>query len=306
MVYNAKPSILFTSGRCYAAKKVKKLYPVHLLMIIYVLLLETVSGALSPIWPWQVLAQSALIQTWIPYRRIYYALNGVSWYLSVAAFTYFCFPYILKCQKHYRKTWDAINSIVVIFLIDCMVCFLLKQSKVSNETIYYVTYIFPLYRLSDFLIGCNLGYVFVHRKKTGNMCKKTSRGTLNEILVLVLFEVEEFLFKYGSVPEEIKYMLFFLPVSVLIVWVFADGYGLISKVGNTHIVAKIASLSGYCFLIHHKIIRTVIALLEKIAHNSPKFLVALISMILSIILAEAYIAVSNHLKRHKKFFERKT
>ena len=40
-----------------------------------------------------------LLQTWIPSSRFWFCLNGVAWYLSVQAFLYAIFPWLLAVLK---------------------------------------------------------------------------------------------------------------------------------------------------------------------------------------------------------------
>lgn len=74
------------------------------------------------------------------------------------------------------------------------------------------------------------------------------------LVVLVLFEI---LYMEDYIPLYFKYQIFFLPISVAFVWIFAISNGKISQILSNKLVFLIASISRYGFLIHHKVIVTV-------------------------------------------------
>lgn len=82
----------------FSVGKIRKLYPLHLLTFAVVasvvwffnvhdnIFIEAISLPLNLL----------LLQSWIPVNNAYFSYNAVAWYLSVAAFLYFMFPWILS------------------------------------------------------------------------------------------------------------------------------------------------------------------------------------------------------------------
>ena len=82
------------SAIAFSFKKIRRLYPLHLIMMAAALLF-VLKGLLAQPSARGVLSCAAqlavsifLLQTWIPSSRFWFCLNGVAWYLSVQAFLY--------------------------------------------------------------------------------------------------------------------------------------------------------------------------------------------------------------------------
>lgn len=90
--WNRPPQNSFKESVLFSIKKIRKLYPLHLLMlffgVVYLMLQgETIIGVLK-----RLAITIPLIQTWFPVG--YQAINSVAWYLSVCVFLYFCFHFL--------------------------------------------------------------------------------------------------------------------------------------------------------------------------------------------------------------------
>lgn len=87
----------------FSIHKIKKLYPLHITMMLIVILPSVKEMVLSHklyiLYFEQILANLLLIQAWIPSNLFWYSLNGVAWYLSVVLFTYIVFPKLLCMMK---------------------------------------------------------------------------------------------------------------------------------------------------------------------------------------------------------------
>ena len=130
-------------------------------------------------------------------------------------------------------------------------------SHVASEwfSIHWITYVCPLYRVGDFIIGCNLGYLFIHRKDTAF---SQSRYSVCEVLAFILAAIACYLFSSDNCflgEESFKYTLLFLPGNALLIWLFAEEKGIISRSLSTPRMRDFGSLCSYCFLIHLVMIR---------------------------------------------------
>ena len=91
------------SAIAFSFKKIRRLYPLHLIMMAAALLF-VLKGLLAQPSARGVLSCAAqlavsifLLQTWIPSSRFWFCLNGVAWYLSVQAFLYAILPRFSPC-----------------------------------------------------------------------------------------------------------------------------------------------------------------------------------------------------------------
>ena len=79
----------FHYGR-FLWNRLKKLYPLHLLCLLFYLLVSR-----APL-DGKVLMNVLLLQSWIPNMDYYFACNSVSWFLSTLMFCYVLFPLLYR------------------------------------------------------------------------------------------------------------------------------------------------------------------------------------------------------------------
>lgn len=147
----------------YAVAKGRKIYPLYCMTIIPMLLflfknwkaheIGTVKFA-------SIIGTNLLyLQSWVPSEDYYWALNGVTWFLSDLLFCYlttFIFFWII------RKMGSK-STLVMLFLIE-FAWELLVLNCFQNQTA-FLTYIFPIYRALDFGIGVSLGVLSKCKEK---------------------------------------------------------------------------------------------------------------------------------------------
>ena len=95
--WNREPDRSLKGMALFAVHKIKKLYPLHLIMLFWGVVFSylkhgSVKGSF-----FKLLVSIPLIQTWFP--KNYQAINNVAWYLSVCLFLYFMFPCLLPVVK---------------------------------------------------------------------------------------------------------------------------------------------------------------------------------------------------------------
>lgn len=269
MIYNYYPKAEMLCGPIHNIRfslgKIKKLYPLHVLMILPMLFL-TIYGVMKTENGMDVesfkevllalLANILLVQAWFPIRDIYFGFNGVAWYLSVSLFLYFIFPYILKYMK---KQWTRKKAFLVILcmaIIQILLAMaaetLLGKQSIGNTA--WFTYIFPVYRSGDFFIGCNLGYLFLTRGFTN---KKIVKSTILEIVAIVMLLCTYLFLKTDNIPLGIEQAVIYVPGVSLLIYVLAKQEGFLSKVMGNKLLVEIGNISMYTFLIHQVVINYV-------------------------------------------------
>ncbi|MFT9457222.1 MAG: acyltransferase family protein [Liquorilactobacillus hordei] len=228
----------------FSIRKIYKLYPLHIFMMIAVVPylvfkisnIRTLFSILA-----KVLLNTALLQAWVPKQDVYFSLNGVAWFFSVSLFLYFMFPYIMYIIEKYNNKNIIILFMVATFIIQIMLGYISSKAvipvELSDNWMVWFVYIFPLSRLEDFFIGCNLGYLFLKAKNN----KKITRliWTMLEFLVLVLVILQWVIYIYLKPSSEglidttqnLWWLLaaFYTPTSCLLIYVFAVNKGRISN-----------------------------------------------------------------------------
>lgn len=297
--YSLKDSITFS------ANKIKRLYPLHIIMMVLPMLFSlreiicefTRKKLLDFII--QIVLNVTLLQAWVPVTEFYFSLNGVAWYLSTCMFIYAVFPFIL-C--HFKKM--KINKIIfvgiIVFVCQIIVCILLRCFKPFSNS-YFFTYIFPIFRLGDFIIGCCLGYVFLNVDFKPNKIQATVIEFISLITVACSEVVHLKSIGVGG-SYHFKYSVLFIPSSVAVVLTFAINKGFISKALACKPIVYIGNVSPYAFLIHRNIIIIVRIFMYKLilSRDSMWFkpILIVVSFGLTVLSSAVYIALEKKVKAY--------
>lgn len=249
----------FRESISFSLNKIKKLYPLHLVMMLYPIAVELYRyfngiQTLTRFFA-KFAANILLVQAWIPIYDYYYSFNVPSWYLSAMIFIYFMLPFVLRCMEKYRSRRTALLAAVAIFLVQGVSADLLEQAYVvllpeSLQTgLFYqwLDQVCPLYRLGDFAIGCNVAYFFIHR---GERDISRPRATLLELAAILFIALSQI--SYDLRPRNITCV--FIPSSAFIVYVFALDRGYISGFLKNKLVKHLSALSSDIYLIHYPVI----------------------------------------------------
>ena len=202
----------------------------------------------------QLVVSIFLLQTWIPSSRFWFCLNGVAWYLSVQAFLYAIFPWLLAVLK--KADARRLRCIAAaIFCAQCLFSLVIWKAGLSGNAVFYLTYLCPLFRAGDFAISCCMGCLYRSRKE-----ERTPYGACSLLeLAAVLFSGGCFFIAAGQVgvlgATAFRYNVLFTPSAVLLVWLLAIGKGMISRLLSAKPFLWLAGLSPYGFLIHQVLIR---------------------------------------------------
>lgn len=270
----------------FSYKKINKLFPLHLIMMLPVLALTLYSAIKDDSFNMGfVLKQGAvllsnilLIQSWIPIRDVYFGYNGVAWFLSVCTFLYFVFPFILKKMKSKWSCKKAIFAVIGCFAVQCIFSVFVSVVNCEWITVHrvYLVYIFPLYRIFDFVIGCNLGYLFLHTD-CKNKSAKANFTILELLSFLIAFGIPVLVDLVGL--GEVFWSAKDIPGVIILIFVLGFNKGIVSQLLSTKAFVALGNISAYTFLIH----QVVINLLQLFLGN--KYIVALVAFAVTIVIA---------------------
>lgn len=266
MIYthgNEEMELSFGSRVRFAINKIKALYPLHILTSFFAVLLSLAlfiahgDGIKAYIeLAGKTVLTVLLLQTWIPHASVSVSLNGVAWYLSVAMFLYFMFPYIAALIRQKKKRFLVICCIVIlgIQIVSC-IPFIYFLGDSSFVYIWFM-YFFPIFRLGDFFIGCCLGRLYADRPAADkpSVFKYT-------VLEAAAIAVTVGVFLWLRQPHDHIVLIalhnwttLYIPLAVIWVYLFTVNRGLITILLNNKILISLGNISGYIFLIHYIII----------------------------------------------------
>ncbi|MBQ2944590.1 MAG: acyltransferase [Ruminococcus sp.] len=284
----------------FSYKKINKLFPLHLIMLLPVLALTLYSALKGGTLGFDfiinqslvLLSNVFLVQSWIPVRAFYFGYNGVAWFLSVCALLYFVFPFVLKNLKKKASRKKAIFVMTGCFALQCVFSVFVNVVNCEWITAHkdYLVYIFPLYRVLDFVIGCNLGYLFLNCNHSKDDSKV--KFTVFELLAILTSIVTSAALGFAGWGD-VLYSAKDLPGIVLMIFVFAFNRGFVSKLLSVNMFVWIGNLSAYTFLIH----QVVINLLQIVAGN--KYIVALVAFVITLVGAVVYERVDKAIRKRR-------
>ena len=283
----------------FTLKKIIKLYPLHILTMLFAITLNAALIFHNGIGVKSVIAligetflNLTLLQAWVPYSSINFSLNGVAWYLSVTMFLYFTFPWLKRIieKESIRRLCIMCGAILIIEILSC-IPFIMVLENDSPVYIWFM-YCFPLFRLGDFFIGCVLKRVYFEGDfgKLGNV-----KGTIQEIiataitvLVFLWMTIEQRSLLLLSLQN---YTTAYIPLAAIWIILFIEKRGLITKVLSNSCFIFIGSISAYAFLIHYVVTTYTAGLLTWFELNIVgwgRILLILLELIVSLLLSVLY------------------
>lgn len=163
----------------YATGKIKKIYPLHLVMLVIAFGLFVISdrqailsdlGHRVPFGVLKLISNITLVSDWGPKSGIFYQVfseyNIVTWYLSLSLLLFWLTPFFMHIMhKVYDRVENTLKSLIVIICIYIITILInlvfVKIFGTSGAFLY--TYEWPLSRAGDYLIALQLGYVFMSK-----------------------------------------------------------------------------------------------------------------------------------------------
>ena len=236
LAYGAKISSGSFRYGSFLWKRLKKLYPLHLLCLLFFLLVSHV-----PI-DGKVLVNALLLQSWVPDMEYYFACNSVSWFLSSLMFCYVMFPLLYR--------WLSWRLTIVIAMACVAVYWFTPADRINS-----ILYVNPLVRLIDFYWGMLLCHFSLQRKETFS-------GQWLEVVLAILLML--FLAAYPFADEKLRNAPLYWLVLIPLIWVFAQQNGLVSRWLKTTPMLFLGSLTMPLFLTHQMMIGILLRRLPEI------------------------------------------
>lgn len=145
----------------FVKKKIKKVYPLHIITLLFSIPLSL--GVLAERYgvaklALQMLLDITMTQSWVPISSIYYSMNAVSWYLALVVFFALISPELIKWLNN-----SSVKSIKIIVLTLICCDFIVGYFSMSLPQSHWIAYVCPVTRSFDYMIGGGT-YVLIHKK----------------------------------------------------------------------------------------------------------------------------------------------
>lgn len=249
----------------YAARLARIMPAAVLSIVVFMLVNQQTPNLANPHEMAITVSNLLMVQAWIPIPSYYFALNAVTWSVSVEVGFYLMFPLLHRCLKRTNGQFVIILIPLFIACLLFLICLwnnLPFDAKAGHDQATWIglAYINPLARLKEFCAGMLAATVYIKLKE------KNSRILQNRLLLsiveIILIGVLAIGFLNVSVPitkhPTLTSMFWYqIGIGVLfgaVITVFAAGEGLIAKALNQRWLLIGGEVSFSIYLFHQILI----------------------------------------------------
>ncbi len=186
-----------------------------------------------------LLSNFLLVQAWVPNNGYQWFLNPPAWSLSVEIFFYFLFPFLIA-SLHKVKWTTGIIIVLGFILVQGVAIWFLDDPSIAK----FWFYLFPLSNLALFLCGIGLYIMY----KGIPLHHSIMRGTALEIVAI--FVVIGCVAWHQQVPENFRFVIYYLPSAAALIFVFSFEQGMISKFLGNRVFVYLGNISFQFYLLH--------------------------------------------------------
>jgi peptidoglycan/LPS O-acetylase OafA/YrhL len=256
--------------------RISRIYPLHLLTFILALPLLYPTFFERPLLELLKLGFNLLlVQSFIPFPEFFFANNGVSWSLSTEMFFYLILPLILFSFNKIKGNKKLISILIIIWIFCTAIVYIFRDISLNR----WMFYIFPPFRLADFLIGVILALLFKKFKNVNINNKVASLFEVASVLLLVFS-----IYFASNVHPSFKWGMYYAPFMSLIILVFAYQKGVFSKILSSRIFIFLGEISFSFYMIHQVIYRYLLYIPYLNKNRDIFFLLCLICTLASSII----------------------
>lgn len=231
-----------------------RIWPMHLfcLALIFGLLpFDALDGHAS--WPMTLPANILLLHAWIPLQGSVLSYNGVSWSLSVEAFFYLCFPWLLGVMKSRGPAPLLIGSFVLALVLVLLANLFLGR---------YATFVWPFNpatRLFEFVLGMAACRWWMRERAESRLSVKWTGFELLSLVASVglVIAIPVALHAMNVANGVASWLGSEFPVAgfAAMIWIFAHQAGAISRALSHRVCEWFGEISFALYMCHQIILR---------------------------------------------------
>lgn len=238
----------------FMALRLARLSPLHLATALpYVLVGIWRNTLTAPV----ALLNLSFLQSWVPDSTYYFSLNAPSWSLSNEMFFYLCFFPLCFVAAPRRWLLTALLALTVAACAAYAVANYNSVILVGDRTVgHWVFYIFPGFRLLEFLAGMALYDLWRRGLRLPGPALPMAWVLLFVAMVLA-----------DRIHEAFRMSLFFLPVVTLLLWVHLDRSPPLCRALSGRGMVLLGEASFAFYMIHQPAIRICNRLVGELPHR---------------------------------------
>lgn len=288
---NDKSNIVKKSFK-YAKNKMSKIYLIYLIsLIIYIplsvknLIIEENIGILKYVLLF--ISNVFLLQAWKV--KYFNEISYAGWYLSSLVFLYFVtisLAFIIKKINKNNKVLMNIILIVISFI--GLFCY---SRLVPSDTYYF--YVFPVYRIFEYLIGMCIANIYL-RTKNINIFNNKYIWTIVEFLIVAggIYLIKE------TIGYSRGFVLSFTNILLcgLFIFVFMYQKGYISKLLSLKPIVLLGDISGEMYIIHNVFTAYILGVATRILPHNTYLAIFVDTFVLVLTIIISYVV---HYKKYE-------
>ena len=237
------------TNRNYLLRRVLRLWPLHILTALPWLYIKLTGSSVTLNSGISYLINISFLQSFVPSSFYYFSLNAASWSLSNEMFFYLVFLLIVPLTE--RGVRRVFLALIAIITFSALIVTIMGDEYVflgDKPFSHWLFYIFPVFRLVEFLGGVLLYRFYV---------KDVQIKTWIQIPVFTLLILAMIVSEY--IPVSFRYSLYFLPFIILLLVAHLSMKSWLDRLLGSKIFVLLGNASFAFYLIH----KLVIALLYK-------------------------------------------
>jgi len=223
-----------------------RIYPLHLITFSFCFCLFIKWLFNDPLWFYKMVLNLLLLQSYVPNQAVNFSYNGVSWSISCEFFFYFCFPFLLLLVRKVRLNL-SLPIIAGLWLIQVGIGLMVNPNSEAGN---WGIYIFPLFRIAEFIIGMLICLLFRKRSEIKpNFVVFTILEVLTLCSIFVVHKLSHF------IDPALRSGIIYVPFIATMILVYSFQCGVVSKILQHKFLVTLGEISFAFYMIHQLVIR---------------------------------------------------
>jgi peptidoglycan/LPS O-acetylase OafA/YrhL len=251
----------------YILLRLARLTPLHFITALPFIFLVVYKGNADNL---KIILDLFYLQSWVPSSEYYFTFNFPSWSLSNEMFFYIIFLFIIGSNLKKLVNF-TLSLFIIVFLSALLITVYFSDGFVIFGNVsfsHWLFYVFPLFRLLEFLVGMLLFQTYKQGFRLSNKFIFVSYL----LLVLAMY--------YGShIPESFRMSLYYLPFIAFFLYCHLNMGAFLTKSFSNKLFILLGESSFAFYLIHQPILRLLRGIAEKFSIKYSDFSFFIFSLV---------------------------
>jgi peptidoglycan/LPS O-acetylase OafA/YrhL len=263
-VYASDPNP-HVSRRKFWAARIARICPVYYLALLIDLprllySVFSVGNTGRPRFALAAVSAPLFLQSWIPSAEDVW--NGPAWSLSVEAFFYLLFPFIIGPLRRCRPGLLLIASLAAVVITGSVRAILSDPGSSFPPTLETISHFSPLLHLPQFLLGIAMAGLFLERPVLSHR-RAEALLILTTMLVITIFWLR------SRLPALLVSDAVLAPLYAALIYAAAQSVGPVSNALSRQILVWFGEISYGVYILHVPLFFLWMRAAERILHLSP-------------------------------------